>query len=110
MQAFLGDRMFQWFNTKNAVQFGIELAKLYAELVPCELDQTSSKRVSKINYAKEKMTKKIRAFKKEEVLNFFKTAKLLNTFKWELKDHKYSDSEIDSIASWVFISLRNQNF
>lgn len=102
--------MFQWFNTKNAVQLGTELAKLYAELVPRDLDPANSKRITKINYAKEKMLKKIRIFKKEEVLNFFKTAKLLNTFKWKLKDLKYSDSDINAIASWVFISLRNQNF
>ena len=54
------------------------------------------------------MLKRIRQFKQEEILNFYKTAKLLNTFKWDLKDAGYDSQLTDSLASWVLISLRTQ--
>jgi hypothetical protein len=102
--------LFSWFSTKNAEAFGSELASILMELVPNDESMPDKKRSSKINYAKERMQKRIRQFKQEEVLNFFKTAKLLNTFKWALKDAGYSKEFCDSLSTWVFIGLRTQNF
>ena len=80
------------------------------EVVPNEPAAVGSKRTWKTNYAKEKLQKRIRQFKEEEVLNFLKTAKLLNTFKWALKDAGCDKGFIDSFVSRVFIGLRTQNF
>lgn len=102
--------MFKWLSTKRSEQFGVELAKVLLELVPKDAALNDAKRASKSNYAKDKMKKRIEQFKREELLNFLKTAKLLNSFKWELKDAGYDEAFIDSFASWVFISLRNNNF
>jgi hypothetical protein len=102
--------MFSWLSSKNAETFGTELASTVMELVPNDASMAESKRLSKTNYAKDKMQRRIRQFKQEEVLNFFKTAKLLNTFKWALKDAGYDKDFIDSFASWIFIALRTQNF
>lgn len=102
--------MFNWLSTKKSEAFGQDLASMLMELVPKESLLVESKRLSKSNYAKEKLQKRIRHFKQEEVLNFFKTAKLLNTFKWALKDAGYDNAFVESFASWVFIGLRNQNF
>lgn len=102
--------MFSWFSTKKAVAMGKELAAIVQEVVPNDPALVESKRTSKANYAKEKMQKRIRQFKEEEVLNFLKTAKLLNAFKWALKDAGYDKAFIDGLVSWVFIGLRKQNF
>lgn len=102
--------MFTWLSTKKSESFGQELASMLMELVPKDALLVESKRLSKSNYAKEKLQKRIRQFKQEEVLNFFKTAKLLNTFKWALKDAGYDEAFVEGFASWVFIGLRNQNF
>lgn len=102
--------VFNWLSTKQAKAFGLEMASIVVEHVPTDSSMTDKKRQSKINYAKEKMQKRIRQFKQEEVLNFFKTAKLLNEFKWALKDAGYSKEFADSFSSWVFIGLRTQNF
>ena len=100
--------MFQWLSTKNSVAFGLELAALVKEHVSNSPGLNESKRQSKANYAKEKMHRKIQRFKQEEILNFYKIAKLLNTFKWDLKDAGYDQQLTDSFASWILISLRSQ--
>ncbi len=99
--------MFKWLSAKNAEAFGSELAKLVTEFVPNDATLSDSKRQSKANYAKERMLKRIRQFKQEEILNFYKTAKLLNTFKWDLKDAGYDQKITDSFASWILINLRS---
>lgn len=100
--------MFKWLSAKNSQAFGSELAGMVKEMVPTDPTLSPAKRQSKANYAKEKMLKRIRQFKQEEILNFYKTAKLLNTFKWDLKDAGYDAQLTDSLASWVLISLRTQ--
>ncbi|MEO7391667.1 MAG: hypothetical protein ABIU58_05800 [Ramlibacter sp.] len=103
--------LFDWLNTRNASDFGGELAKLLMEQVPLNIATgETSKLNSKSNYAKEKLQKRIRQFKQAEVLNLFKTSKLLNSFKWTLKDAGYSAPFIESFSAWVFITLRDQNF
>lgn len=100
--------MFKWLSAKNAEAFGSEMAKLVTEFVPNDPTLNESKRQSKANYAKERMLKRIRQFKQEEILNFYKTAKLLNAFKWDLKDAGYDPKLTDSLASWILINLRSQ--
>lgn len=100
--------MFKWLSTKNSEAFGLELATLMKEIIPNDSGLNDGKRRTKANYAKEKMLKRIRLFKQEEILNFYKTAKLLNTFKWDLKDAGYDQNLIDSFAGWILINLRAQ--
>jgi hypothetical protein len=98
--------MFKWFSVKKSKDFGLELAKLVKEHALNDGMLNESKRLSKVNYAKEKMKKRIQQFKQEEVLNFYKIATLLNTFKWELKDAGYDEAMTNALASWVLVSLR----
>ena len=98
--------MFDWFSVKKSKNFGLELAKLAQEHALNDTTVKESKRLSKINYAKEKMQKHIQHFKQEEELNFYKIATLLNTFQWELKDAGYDEGTIGALASWVHVTLR----
>jgi hypothetical protein len=98
--------MFKWLSVKKSEAIGTELAELVIEFAPNDPKLNESKRDSKSNYAKERMLKKIRQFKQEEDLNFYKIAKLLNTFKWALKDADYDQQIIDSFASWILINIR----
>lgn len=100
--------MLKWLSAKNAEAFGSELAKLVTEFIPNDPKLSDSKRQSKTNYAKERMLKRIRDFKQVEILNFYKTAKLLNSFKWDLKDAGYNQQFADTLAAWILINLRSQ--
>ncbi|OYU43227.1 MAG: hypothetical protein CFE44_19555 [Burkholderiales bacterium PBB4] len=99
--------MIRWLNTKKSVDCGKDLAKIAIEQIPKDLETRESKRASKINYAKEKMRTRILELKEEDVLNFYKTATLLNTFKWELKDAGYSQEVTDSLTTWILITTRS---
>ena len=101
--------MFNWLSTKKSVEFGSDLATLLLELVPNDGTLNDSKRLSKSNYAKDKMQSRIRQFKREEILNFYKIAKLLNTFKWALKDAGYDEALTDDFTKWILISLHSKS-
>ncbi len=98
--------MFEWFRVKKSKNFGMELARLVKEHALNDTVRNESKRLSKINYAKEKMQKRIQQFKQEEVLNVYKIAMLLNTFQWELKDAGYDENMTGALVTWVHITLR----
>lgn len=98
--------MFEWFRVKKSKNFGMELAKLVKEHALNDTVRNESKRLSKINYAKEKMQKRIQQFKQEEVLNVYKIAMLLNTFQWELKDAGYDEDMTGALTTWVHVTLR----
>ena len=66
---------------KKSEAFGLELAALAMEFVRNDPKLGSSMRQSKTNYAKDRMLKRIRQFKQEEILNFYKTTKLHNALK-----------------------------
>jgi hypothetical protein len=105
----IGDDMFSWLSAKKSEKFGSELATLLMELMPNDVTLNESKRLSKANYAKDKMQKRIMQFKQEEILNFYKIAKLLNTFKWALKDAGYDAALADDFAKWILISLQSRS-
>lgn len=98
--------MLKWFSVNKSKAIGFELAKLAKEHALDDAMLNESKRRSKLNYAKEKMQKRIHLFKQEEVLNFYKTATVLNTFKWELKDSGFDENMTNALASWILVSLR----
>jgi hypothetical protein len=91
--------MFNWFSVKKSKNFGLELAKLALEHALNDTTVKESKRLSKINYAKEKVQKHNQHFKQEEELNFHKIATLLNTFQWELKDAGYDEDMTWALAT-----------
>src|SRR4249919_3762521 len=86
------DGMFSWLSARKAEAFGSEMASLVMSMMPKETVLNDSKRNSKANYAREKMKKRIRQFSQEEIMNFYKVARLLNRFKWTLKDAGYDSA------------------
>ena len=98
--------MIEWLRVKKSKNFGLELAKLVKEHALNDTERKESKRLSKINYAKEKMRTRIQQFKQDEVLNFYKTATLLNTFRWDLKDAGYDEDMTGALTTWVHVTLR----
>jgi len=99
--------MFAWLSAKKSEAFGHDMALLLMESMPVDVVLTESKRASKTNFVREKMKKKIRSFKQEEILNTYKISKLLNKFKWTLRDAKYDNTLSDTFASWILITLRS---
>ena len=101
-------KLFEWLSAKRPKEFGDDLAKLLMEAMPREIFLNEKKRLSKSNFVREKMQKKIRQYQKEEIFNFYKTAKLINHFKWVLIDAGYEQSQIDNFAKWIMICLQSR--
>ena len=97
--------MLNWFSAKSSQELGNQLAVLLMELMPNNVQLNESKRVSKANFAKEKMLKLVKAFKQSEKLNFYKISKLVNTFNWKLKDAGFDKVLAAEFASWLVFNL-----
>lgn len=100
--------MFYWFKSAKAVALGDELAKMVSVLLPRDGAANQSKYNSKLNYAKEKLGKRLHTFLQCESLNFYTTAKLINTFKWILKDEGYPTALIDDLGMWILLEARKR--
>lgn len=97
--------MFGWFNAKRAEEFGASLARFFIEKMPADKQISDVKFAAKTEYLLIKMAAQIKTFKQEERLNFYKTAKLGNAFKWTLKDAKIDDALSAKLVEWLIANL-----
>jgi hypothetical protein len=97
--------MLKWLDAREAQAFAKELAAFYAEKIPLESTLGSKKFATKTQDTLKKMSQRIHQFKQAQPLNFYKKAKLLNTFKWALRDAGYDSAYIDEMASWMTLQL-----
>ncbi len=97
--------MFDWFNAKRAEEFGTSLAKFYIEKMPRDKQISETKFAAKTEYLLTKMSAQIKVFKEKEKLNFYKTAKLGNAFKWTLKDAKVDEALSAKLVEWLIANL-----
>jgi transcriptional regulator NrdR family protein len=93
--------MLGWLKGKESEQLGEELAVLVLELMPADIMAHASRRQSKANYTKEKMQKRLEKYCTTEKLNFYKIAKMVNGFKWKLKDENFDQAMSEELATWL---------
>ena len=82
---------------KEVDEFAKELADMVAKRFPPALEKTPERRVSpnRITKVLEDALEKAEEYGKSRRLGAFKKARLANAFKWQLKDHGYSDSFVE---------------
>ena len=97
--------MFGWFDAKRAEEFGTSLAKNLIDKLPLDQKLTDAKFATKAEHLLTKMSGEIAAFKKTEKLNFYKTAKLGNAFKWTLKDAGYDEALSAKLVEWLVANM-----
>jgi hypothetical protein len=97
--------MFDWFNTRDAKEFGSSLAMFYIAQMPVDLKLSEKKFAAKTESAMRAMTAKINAFKTAHPLNGYKKAQLGNTFKWTLRDAGYQTAYVDKLTDWLVTRL-----
>lgn len=86
-----------WFDAKEAKEFGISLAEFYmSKITPDEA--ASKKEFNKRKETLNKLFEKMAAFAKENKLNVYKKAQLGNAFKWTLKEAGYEQIFIDHLT------------
>ncbi len=86
-----------------ATQLTVEVARRYSPAMERGVDRKiSAKGISNIL---EDVYLKAVAFKKEKKLGIISTAKLGNTFRWELKELGYSESFVEIVTEGLVVYL-----
>ena len=97
--------MLDWFNGRDAHNFGTSLAEFFMERVP--LDNTTRKKASfaKKQEALEKIFTKVILYKQQNKLNVYKKAKLGNGFKWKLLEANYDPEFVDELTRMLMLKI-----
>jgi hypothetical protein len=95
--------MLDWFNARDAHQFGIDLAKFFMERIPLEEPHKKIKSLARKQEVLDKIFLQIQVFKIEHKLNIYKKAKLGNAFKWELLDAGYDSVLVDELTKLLMV-------
>lgn len=100
-------KLFGSVSGRQVDEFAKSLVGEIAEHFPPVADADSPRKVSqkKIAAVLEGALKKAVEFKKQHKLGIYKTARLGNTFKWELKELGYSEPFIDALVQDLVIRL-----
>ena len=95
--------MFSWFDARDAQQFGLSLAEFFIQRIPLEGSGRKSKSKEKKQEVLEKMYLQLLQFKMKNKLNFYKKAKLGNSFKWRLLEADYDPVLVDELTKELLL-------
>ncbi len=93
------------FSTKEVDAFSKGLAQELAKRYPPAMEKDSEKKISqkRLTNLLEETLFKARQFKQQHKLGVYKKAKLVNSFKWELKELGYSEQFIDLVTEGLVV-------
>jgi len=97
--------MFDWFNAKQASEFGKQLAQFLEQEMPDEIGKKKEKTLAKRKRVLTQILVKVHTFKQTNKLNYYKKAKLANAFKWYLIDAGYDPEFIEEITNIIVTQL-----
>jgi hypothetical protein len=95
--------MFNWFDARDAQEFGASLAVFFMENISIETHGKKNKPMAKRKVVLDKMFLKIQLFKTKHQLNVYKKAKLWNAFKWKLLDANYDPDFVDELTKMLML-------
>lgn len=98
--------MLKWFDTRESEEFARSLSKdILAKIPPASLSNYKRGDARKHAKSLQSLHDRIEKFRQGARLNIYKTAKLGNTLKWELKEAGYPDEFADQITKDVVVRL-----
>lgn len=93
-----------WFDASAAVVMGQALAaELDDELQ--KLKRQTGKHAALNTQKVDKVFSKLTTFKRTQPLNFYKKAKLMNTFKWYLLEHDHDPALVEVLTKKLMFNL-----
>jgi hypothetical protein len=99
--------MFGSISGKEVDEFARSLVQEVLRDFPPEKTERKSKKLSprKVAATVDRIIGRAVAFKREHRLGIYKTARLGNTFKWELKERGYDSQFIDAVMQDLVVRL-----
>ena len=78
--------LFNWFDTKDTVVFGIKLAEDLSQALAKANNKNSKKEMTNRAKVIQKVFSQFNQIEQKNKLNFYKKSKLLNEFRWRLAE------------------------
>lgn len=98
--------IFEWFDAREARQFGISMAEFFAQRVPASaIPASEEKPLRKAAEVVSKLHIQAQSFRIGHKLNIYKKAKLANAFQWKLFDLGYNKRIIDELTKELLLHL-----
>jgi len=99
--------LLDWLTGKFVDEFAKELAQGIAKRYPSTMESGGERKISAkgISNILEGFYQKAVEFKRDKKLGFIRTAKLGNSFRWELKELGYSDKFIEVATEGLIVYL-----
>lgn len=99
--------LLDYFNVADVDRFGKELANIVIEaLSERRLPKEQKKIEEKERALLDRVALRIAQFKVDKNLNFYKKARLANSFKWSLLESGFTHDLVDELTKFVVIQLR----
>ncbi len=93
--------IFNWFSASESERFGRELAAFILSEVKSSLGKRDAKFAAKAAKTLQRAETKVTQFQARERMNFYKRAKLANSFLWSLKDAGCPDEYANELTDWL---------
>jgi hypothetical protein len=91
--------LLDWFDSREASQFGLELAEFFAQRIPPEsIPSAEKKPLRKAGEVLDKLQLQVQRFGAKHKLNMYKKAKLANAFQWRLFDLGYDKLIVEELT------------
>ena len=97
--------MFRWFSSSASVRFGQDLAGFVLSELAAAGQKNEAKFSAKAEKALVRADQRVREFKGQEPMNFYKKAKLANAFLWKLKDSGCPEAFANELTDWLSVRL-----
>ena len=97
--------MFDWFRTRECKQFGEELAADLLATIGRKGGLKEAKFKSLVEGELLRADARVKAFRQDHRLNFYKKSVLANTFLWKLKDAGIAEDYAGELTHWLSVRL-----
>jgi len=97
--------VFKWFSVAESERFGRELATFILAALTGSLEKRDAKFAVKADKVLKQAAMRVQQFESREKMNFYKKAKLANTFLWTLKDGGCPEEYANELTDWLTVQL-----
>ncbi len=89
--------LFGWFDTRESIVFAQAVARDINELFPPEINNSNALKSKKQKRRFDGLLNRTQLFVSQHKLNMYKTAKILNTIKWQMLDAGQDEARVEEV-------------
>ncbi len=94
-----------WLDTRAVVDFANTASAEIVRLMPVGTHERNRKKAARSMQKLERLVRDAKAFSKNNKLNFYKRAKLVNTLQWHLREAGYPEDFVGDVVRLIVVNL-----